>query len=63
MEPLKCISFWKTFGKGTVPSNLKKEIFREWICGCDDCQDVYPYNRRHNWEVGEDLRINSKFNG
>lgn len=55
MEPLKCISFWTTFGKGAVPPNLKKEMFREWICGCDDCQDVCPFNRRHNWEVGEDL--------
>ena len=55
MEPLKCISFWTTFGKGIVPPNLKKEMFREWICGCDDCQDICPYNRTHNWEVGEDL--------
>lgn len=28
-------------------------MFEEWICGCDNCQDACPYNRRHNWDEGE----------
>lgn len=28
-------------------------MFEEWILGCDNCQDVCPYNRRHDWDKGE----------
>lgn len=55
MDPLKCVSFWTTFGKGTVPTFLKKDMFEEWICGCDNCQDACPHNRKHNWEEGADF--------
>lgn len=54
MDPLKCISFYTTFGKGAVPPWLEDEDFREWVCGCDTCQDVCPFNRRHNWDEGID---------
>ena len=55
MSPLKCISFWTTFGRGIVPPFLKKEMFEEWMLGCDNCQDACPYNRKHNWSEGEDF--------
>lgn len=54
MDPLKCISFYTTFGKGAVPPLIKEEAFQEWICGCDVCQDVCPFNRRHDWNEGID---------
>lgn len=50
---LKCVSFWTTFGKGIVPPYLKADMFEEWICGCDNCQDSCPYNRKHDWSDGE----------
>lgn len=53
MDPMRCISFWTTFGKGNVPPFLEESMFEEWICGCDNCQDACPYNRRHNWDEGE----------
>lgn len=53
MSPLKCVSFWNTFGKGMVPFFLKSEMFEEWICGCDNCQDACPYNLKQNWDEGE----------
>lgn len=53
MNPMKCISFWTTFGKGNVPPFLDETMFEEWIVGCDSCQDACPYNRRHNWNEGE----------
>lgn len=52
-DPGKCVSFWTTFGKGNVPEYLHAEQYEEWLCGCDNCQDVCPYNRRHDWNAGE----------
>lgn len=53
MDPMKCVSFWTTFGKGFVPPYLKKEMFEQWVCGCDNCQDACPYNRKQNWDEGK----------
>ncbi|MBE6037959.1 MAG: epoxyqueuosine reductase [Anaerofustis stercorihominis] len=53
MDPFRCVSLWTTFGKGFVPPYLKKEMFEEWMCGCDNCQDACPYNKKHNWDEGE----------
>lgn len=52
MNPLSCVSFWTSFGKGVVPPHLKAETFETWICGCDNCQDACPYNKRKNWDEG-----------
>lgn len=53
LDPAKCVSFWTTFGKGQVPPFLKEEMFEEWLCGCDNCQDACPHNRKHDWDEGE----------
>lgn len=53
MDPGNCVSFLTTFGKGNVPEHLDERMLEEWICGCDNCQDACPFNRRHNWEVGD----------
>lgn len=52
-SPFHCVSFWTTFGKGFVPPYLKADMFEEWICGCDNCQDACPYNRTTDWNSGE----------
>jgi len=54
MNPIKCVSFWTTFGQGSIPPYLKESQFENWICGCDACQDACPYNR-HDWNNGEDF--------
>ncbi len=53
MNPLACVSFWTTFGNTDRASGLSEDLFEEWVCGCDNCQDACPYNRRHDWERGE----------
>jgi len=54
-SPYQCVSFWTTFGRGEVPAFLREEMFEEWICGCDNCQDACPFNRTHDWSVGEPI--------
>lgn len=53
INPFKCVSFWTTFGKGIVPPYLKADMFEEWMCGCDNCQDACPFNRKKDWNEGE----------
>ncbi|MBS6103761.1 MAG: epoxyqueuosine reductase [Megasphaera sp.] len=45
MNPLKCVSFWNTFGKSQLPPTLPEKAMGNWIVGCDACQNVCPYNR------------------
>ncbi len=54
MNPLQCVGYCTTFGKGKRPPFVKDEAFGEWVCGCDACQDACPHNRRHDWSQGED---------
>lgn len=55
MNPVSCVSFLTTFGKGNIPPHLEESQLSDWICGCDDCQDACPYNRRQDWNNGEDF--------
>jgi epoxyqueuosine reductase len=40
----KCISYLTIENKGEIPETLK-EKYKQWIFGCDICQDVCPWNR------------------
>ena len=53
MSPLECVSFLTTFGKGMLPPGMDDSAYGSWICGCDSCQDVCPFNRKHDWQNGE----------
>lgn len=55
MNPFKCVSFLTTFGNSDVPQGLGPEMLEEWACGCDNCQDACPHNRRHDWTKGDTL--------
>lgn len=55
INPLKCVSALTTFGACEVPEGLSDEMYEEWMCGCDNCQDACPHNRRHDWSQGKPL--------
>lgn len=55
MNPTLCLSFLTTFGGESIPDNLSASQYENWIMGCDACQDICPYNRRHDWNEGEDF--------
>jgi len=40
----KCISYLTIENKGEIPETLKGK-YKQWIFGCDICQDVCPWNR------------------
>lgn len=56
INPFKCVSFLTTFGNSDVPEGLTDEMYEEWVCGCDNCQDACPHNMRHDWSKGAALR-------
>lgn len=40
----KCISYLTIEHKGDLP-NINRNVFNDYILGCDICQDVCPYNK------------------
>lgn len=50
LDARKCISYLTIEHRSDLPSEFK-ENFKDWIFGCDICQDVCPWNRfahQHN---------------
>lgn len=55
MNPTRCISLLTTFAGGNLPADICDETIGTWVCGCDDCQDMCPHNKKHNCNEGEDF--------
>jgi epoxyqueuosine reductase len=47
MNPTRCVSFLTSIGGGMmdVTNNPLKDKFKDWVYGCDDCQNACPFNR------------------
>ena len=47
MHPMRCVSFLTSIGGGMadIANNPLRESFNDWVYGCDECQNVCPFNR------------------
>ena len=45
LDARKCISYYTIEYRGDLPVE-EKDNFKDWIFGCDICQDVCPWNRK-----------------
>jgi epoxyqueuosine reductase len=44
LDPRRCVSYW-TIEQPEAPPEALREAIGEHLFGCDDCQDVCPFNR------------------
>ncbi len=49
----RCISYLTIENKGEIPLEFKGK-FNNWIFGCDDCQDVCPWNKKFATPTNKD---------
>jgi epoxyqueuosine reductase len=45
LDARRCISYWTTQHPGLIPTEMWREM-RNWVFGCDVCQEVCPWNAK-----------------
>jgi len=55
IDASRCISYLTIENKGEIPGALQG-TYKDWIFGCDICQDVCPWNRKARYAEHEDLQ-------
>jgi len=45
LDSRKCISYWTIEHRGAIPETMQPQI-KDWIFGCDLCQEVCPFNHK-----------------
>ncbi len=59
MDARKCLSY-QTIENKSAEKDLDKSKFRNWIFGCDICQDVCPFNKNANSHSTPEFEPHSK---
>lgn len=49
----RCISYLTIEHKSSIPRELRP-LMKNWVFGCDDCQDYCPYNRKQKQPTSEE---------
>jgi epoxyqueuosine reductase len=57
LDARKCISYYTIEYRGELPAG-EKDNFKDWIFGCDICQDVCPWNRKAKAPIENDFLPN-----
>jgi epoxyqueuosine reductase len=52
LDARRCLSYLTIEHRGDLPADLEGEM-REWVFGCDVCQEVCPWNVKHATPGGE----------
>lgn len=47
LDSNRCISYLTIEHKGSIPTELRPQL-KNWIYGCDECQEICPWVRRHS---------------
>ena len=55
IDASRCISYLTIENKDGIPGAFR-ETYKDWIFGCDICQDVCPWNRKARYAEHEDLQ-------
>lgn len=55
IDASRCISYLTIENKGEIPGAFRG-TYKDWIFGCDICQDVCPWNHKARYAEHEDLQ-------